>query len=100
MSLAPSVYWLFWDVDPTTVDLDRHRDAIIPRVLEHGGLAEVRWLLGSVGASDIHRFLKEVGHPELSPRTIAFWRAWFGAQEEAWASPPDWRRSCSAPWIS
>ena len=27
---------LFWDVDPTTLDLDLHRKYVVARVLEHG----------------------------------------------------------------
>jgi len=100
MSLAPSVHWLFWDVDPAAVDLARHRDAVIPRILERGGLAEVRWLIAEVGLPDIHRFLRDVGHTELSPRTLAFWRVVLCAEEELWASSPEWRRTCSAPWIA
>jgi hypothetical protein len=91
--------WLFWDVDPGSIDLARHRDFVIPRVLEHGGIAEVRWLLDRVGLDDVHRFLREVGHPELSARTLAFWRAVFRAWEEEWAGSPPWRDRSSAPWI-
>ena len=99
MSLPPSVYWLFWDVDPAEVDLVRHRDAVIPRILERGGMAEVRWLIAEVGLPDIHRFLRDVGHPELSRKTLGFWRVVLHAEEEVWASSPEWRRSSSAPWI-
>ncbi len=90
--------WLFWDVDPGGLDAGRDEVFVLPRVLEFGGMAEVRWAVRSYGLDRIHVFLRDVGHPELSDRTIAFWRKVLEAEGEKWASPPDWRRSSSAPW--
>ena len=92
-------HWLFWEVDPARLDVDRDADTILARVLEHGRMVDVRWALSAYGRDRIHRFFREVGHPELTPRTIAFWRAFFKAKDETWASPPAWRKSSSAPWI-
>ena len=92
--------WLFWDVDVSTLDLERHADYILPRVLEFGGIDEVRWAMAVYGMDSIHRFLRDVGHPELSERTLRFWRAALKADKEAWASPPAWRKSSGAPWIA
>jgi hypothetical protein len=91
--------WLFWETDPSTIDVEAQADYVLPRVLEFGGLAEVRWALGTYGTERIHRFFRDVGHPELSAKTIRFWRAFFNANEETWASTPAWRQSSSAPWI-
>lgn len=93
-----SLRWLFWDVDVDQLDLDTHADYILPRVLERGGLDDVRWLLGEYGQDRIHAFLRDVGHPELSARTLAFWRAALHAEDEPWASAPGWRKSSDAPW--
>ena len=41
----------------------------------------------------------DVGHTELSERTLRFWRAALKAKDETWASPPAWRKSSAAPWI-
>lgn len=35
---------LFWDVDPKTIDPEKHAQYIIERVLELGGLPEVKWV--------------------------------------------------------
>jgi hypothetical protein len=91
--------WLLWDVDPRSIDPERDADYLVPRVLEHGGLAEVRWLVDRLGLDRIHRFLRDIGHPELSPRTLTLWRAVLHAEEEEWAASPPWRRHSSAPWI-
>lgn len=98
MSLPAHLRWLFWELDPAGLDLDVDRSYVLARVLEHGGMAEVRWAIGHYGRETIHGFLREIGHSELSDRTIAFWRAAFAAKDETWASPPAWRKSSSVPW--
>ena len=35
---------LFWDVDPKTIDPDKHAKYIIERILEFGNDQEVRWM--------------------------------------------------------
>lgn len=98
MILPDDVSWLFWETDPASLDTERHADHILARVLEFGGLAEVRWLMSQYGLERIHTFFRSVGHPELSPRTIQFWRVVFQAENEPWASPPAWRQSNSSSW--
>ena len=98
MAPPTAIAWLFWDVDPASIECDRDEGYILPRVLESGGMAEVRWAIATYGRDRIHRFLRDVGHPELSPRTLTFWRAVFKAEAETWATSPDWRRSNCAPW--
>lgn len=91
--------WVFWDVDAATLDPIKARDYVIPRVLEFGGLEEVRWVISMFGMGGIHRFLRDVGHPELSKRTLGFWRAALAAEGETWASQPAFRKHSAAPWI-
>ncbi len=91
--------WLFWEVDPAKVDVSEHADYVLARILEHGRMEDVRWAVATYGLERIHRFFREVGHPELSDRTLAFWRAALRAEDEPWATPPAWRKSRSVPWI-
>jgi squalene cyclase len=91
--------WVFWDVDAAALDTARDADYILPRVLEFGRLVEVRWAIATYGMEGIHRFLRDVGHTELSDRTLRFWRAVLKAKDETWASPPASRKSSGAPWI-
>jgi hypothetical protein len=92
------LHWLFWDVDPASLDLSMHRRVILARTLEKGRLEDVRWLIRNLGEQAIIDFMRGGGHPELSPRTLAFWRAYFSAQDESWESPPSWRQSSAVPW--
>ena len=98
VSIPEELRWLFWETAPEELDAEAHADYILPRILEHGCLAEVQWAMGRYGLERIHRFLREVGHPELSERTVGFWRAVFKAEDEAWAAPPTWRTSSGVPW--
>jgi hypothetical protein len=90
---------LFWNVDVEELDLERDADAVIARVVEHGRHVDVLWMLRRYGLERVHAFFREVGSPEVSERTVKFWRAVFRAQEEAWPTAPAWRKSSCAPWI-
>ena len=98
MSIPAEHHWLFWDVSPGRLDVQADLAYILPRILEFGTLSAIRWALQAYGGERIHAFLRREGHPELGARTLAFWRAYFNAEDEPWASPPSWRRSSSAPW--
>lgn len=97
--LPDDMRWVFWEHDFPALDTERHADSILARILEHGRMCEVRWAIDTYGMERIHRFFREVGHPELSRRTILFWRAVFDAEDEPWQQPPAWRTHSSAPWI-
>jgi hypothetical protein len=64
--------WLFWDVDPTTIDLHRHREYVIERVMTRGNWLAMRWLIDQVTDEDLAAFLHKRGH-RLTPRDRAFW---------------------------
>lgn len=94
------MHWLFWETNPELVDLDRDANYVIARIAEFGRMTDVDWMRATYGDERIHDFFRHVGHPELSPRTVSFWRAYFHATHEIWASPPAWRTNSSVPWVS
>jgi hypothetical protein len=97
--LPESLRWLFWDIDFDGLDPAAQADAVLPRVLENGRLEDVRALLPSTARTGILRFFRETAHPLISERTRGFWRAYFHAENEPWATPPTFRTSSAAPWI-
>jgi hypothetical protein len=97
--LPKQMHWIFWDVDARCIHVDKHATSIIPRVLERGRLVDVQWLLKTYGRRAIHAFLRDVGHIELTSRTLTFWRAAFHAKDETWVNPRALRPLSSAPWI-
>lgn len=100
MRLPESMTWLFQEVDLEAIDVERDEGFVLARVLERGRLEDVKWVLGHYGAARIHEFFRTTGGPELTARTLAFWRAYFDAENEIWKSPPSFRRTSSAPWPS
>ncbi len=100
MQRPPSkLAWLFWDIDFDALDVHEHADAILARVLESGRLEDVRLVLSIYGRERIHRFFRDIGHPLITERTRRFWRAFFNAENESWATAPAFRTSSPAPWI-
>ena len=98
--VPPTLRWLFWDVDPTALRLGNDASYILPRVLEFGGLVEVQWVIRHYGLERIHTFLRDEGHPELTPKTLAFWRTLLHAEGETWRERRASRALSAAPWIS
>ncbi len=77
----------------------RDRRYVLGRVLEHGRLDDVLWAVRHYGPEVVHEFFEKGGHPELSPRTLSFWRAVFMEKSKTWETPHTWRKNSCAPWI-
>ncbi|HVK87857.1 MAG TPA: hypothetical protein VM513_27245 [Kofleriaceae bacterium] len=90
---------LFWNVDIAQLDVQRDADFILTRILERGRMVDVDWAIARYGVERIHRYFRTAPRPELSRRTIRFWKVVLHAQEERWPEAPPWRRDNSAPWI-
>jgi|SRR3989344_2389666 len=63
---------LFWDVDPSTIDLEKNARYVIERVLELGKDNEVRWLFQRYGKERI-RFIFNRFKMALTPKSRTFW---------------------------
>jgi len=72
VAVTAELAWLFWDVDPTTIDLERHRDYVVERVMTRGNWLAMRWLIAHVEKADLAEFLRRRGE-RLAPRDRAFW---------------------------
>jgi hypothetical protein len=64
---------LFWDVDPSSVDLRGHADYVIERVMTRGTLEAMRWLRATYTLEELADFLRRRGDA-LAPRDSAYWR--------------------------
>ncbi|MBA3391103.1 MAG: hypothetical protein H0T89_00580 [Deltaproteobacteria bacterium] len=65
-------HWLFWDADPTKIDLIAHRDYVLERTMARGDWAAMQWLIKSFERATRAEFLRRRGH-RLTPRERAFW---------------------------
>ena len=66
---------LFWDVDRSTVDPERHGAWLARRVLEYGRWADWQWLVAYYGKARLAEMV--IGLRSLQPRAFAFCCAWF-----------------------
>lgn len=62
---------LFWDVDPATVDPDKHAKYVIERILDFGRDEEVRWMWRYYSAALIRETVST--SRGISPQSRALW---------------------------
>lgn len=70
--LPRSLRQFFWDVVPGRIDLRGHSEYVIARLLEHGDLAAIRWMLRTYRKPDIAGVVKH--SRQLSRKTANYWR--------------------------
>jgi hypothetical protein len=70
--LPREVEELFWETDPAGVDLERHRDYVMERVMARGGWEAMRWLRRTYARELLADFLLRKGS-RLAPRERAYW---------------------------
>jgi hypothetical protein len=92
--LPDEVRRLFWDVDPDSVDLERHRDYVLQRVMTRGGWVAMKWLRATYPDAALADFLRRKGM-RLPPRERAYWG--FVAGERLEAGPGRSRPSWAGP---
>jgi hypothetical protein len=66
---------LFWDVDVSKLDWERHKQLIIERVVQRGSLKAIQEITNHYGIRELKRTLKEL--PYLDKRDIAFVHIYF-----------------------
>jgi len=73
MSTFPEpVRVLLWDVEPDTVDLDRHADYLMERIMGRGSWEAMRWLRRTYPREKVADFVRRRGS-HLAPRDEAYW---------------------------
>lgn len=61
----------FWEVDVDRMDLEKHKNYVIERVLDWGKTDDVKWLLARYGKEGIKEALRQ--RRGLSRSTAVFW---------------------------
>ena len=89
---------LFDDVRPGDVDPVEHASFVIARVLDRGTLKSVAALVRAYGIDRVRTFFRRGGGFQVSPPTLALWKAYLGLSEEECTStfparrrPPLWK---------
>lgn len=92
-ALPPSLHWLFWEVDPTSVDVVAHQDYVIERLMSRGDWEAMRWLGATYPREVLADFLERKGQ-RLAPRELAYWSFFVGRdhQPSRGGARPQWSR--------
>jgi hypothetical protein len=86
--------YLFWDVYPSEINPETHRQFIIPRVMDRGTLADVRAVWDYYGDEKIKQTLLITA--TLGRKTVAFFANQFNLPRGAFRA----YRNPSANWLS
>lgn len=70
--LPEAVRILFWEVEPENVDLQRHRDYVMQRIMTRGSWEAMRWLRRTYPLEQVADFIRRKGR-KLTPRDEAYW---------------------------
>lgn len=71
--IPEGLHELFWDVDPAAVELPRHADYVIERVMTRGGWSAMCWLRRTFSREALADFLTRKA-ARLPARERAYWR--------------------------
>ncbi len=72
--LPPRLRVLFWDTDAARLDLTRNREFVCARLLQEGGLAEVKFLRVRYGDAALRKWIVRHRARGMTPNRIRFWQ--------------------------
>jgi hypothetical protein len=64
---------LFWEVDFERLSPEKDKDYLCLRIMEHGNLDAIRWLIATYGKPDLRAWLTQREGRGLSARALRFW---------------------------
>lgn len=71
---------IFWDTKQRDLDFQKQSDFVISRVLEHGYLNDIKWLLKYYNKEKIKKVL--YASRNLSEKTANFWSIYFNIPKQ------------------
>ena len=63
----------FWDCDFRNLDVNKHREFVIQRLLQYGGLKAIFWAKNNFHRTVIQSYLEDAGKKYLDTRSYEFW---------------------------
>ncbi|MFM8953333.1 MAG: DUF6922 domain-containing protein [Planctomycetaceae bacterium] len=73
---------LFWDVDPSGLDAEMHRDFVIGRILSAGTLESIRWARKHYGDDALREWIMRHEGRQLSGPQLRLWETVIGLPGE------------------
>lgn len=78
--IPESLRKFFWDVDPFTLDEEKHKHFILERLLELGNDEAIAWVMRHFPPDDIIEVVKT--SRKISRRTANLWMIYYGFKKE------------------
>ncbi|MEO0128561.1 MAG: hypothetical protein ABIL44_12550 [candidate division WOR-3 bacterium] len=75
------IYYLFWDVNISNIDINQHASFIIRRVLDYGDAKAINWLRRNYPEELIIGVVKN--KRGLLPKTITFWNRYYKLKSDS-----------------
>ncbi|MCX7785982.1 MAG: hypothetical protein N2201_07185 [candidate division WOR-3 bacterium] len=79
-SIPDYIYKLFWDFNKSDVDINRHANFIIRRVLDYGECKAINWLRQTYSDELIKNVINN--KRGLLDKTLIFWRTYYKQRTE------------------
>lgn len=73
---------LFWEYEPESVDIFKHADLVISRIMARGTWASMLWLRKTYSRNRLVSFLEKRGRRVLPPRELNYWAFMGGISAE------------------
>jgi hypothetical protein len=89
MKIPQSVGELLWEYRIKGAIEPQWEDAVLERVMQRGGWAEMRWLTRTFDRRRLQDFLSRRGHRVLAPRELRYWSLLAGVpddEQDAWVA--------------
>ncbi|OGS28671.1 MAG: hypothetical protein A2218_09855 [Elusimicrobia bacterium RIFOXYA2_FULL_53_38] len=86
---------LFPEYDISKINAGRDKTLVISRVLENGGLDEIKWAFKRYSRGELSDFIKEDGGRLLGSRSLRLWSLVLGVMPKpvtAWRNAGIWKR--------
>jgi hypothetical protein len=81
--LPAYLHRFFWEYDPGSLDIHKHADIIMARIMERGSWQAMVWLSNEYSPEVIKNFLSVKGWQVLPPREVNYWALITGMPVEA-----------------
>jgi hypothetical protein len=76
MVISPNIpTTLFWDIDVSKLDWNRHKQLIVERVIQRGSLDAIKEVTAHYGIEEFKNIIKNI--PYLEKRDVAFVHIYF-----------------------
>jgi len=85
---------LFPEYDISKINAGKDKMLVISRVLENGGLNEIKWAFKRYARQELSEFIKEDGARLLGSRSLRLWSLVLGAKPKP---VPAWRNTATWP---